>query len=110
MKFISIYEVTGEKSLIDPEIGKIVFNEIRKALENDEKVQLSFEQLTRCTVGFLNIAIGKLYDPELNLADKADTLLTFCDVDEYDADKCHKVIEYAKTFYNDKSYLEENDK
>ncbi|MDD3592216.1 MAG: STAS-like domain-containing protein [Sulfurovum sp.] len=58
---IKVFNIVGNGNCTLPEDGEKVFEVIKKALENDKKVMISFKNVTTITSAFLNSAIGKLY-------------------------------------------------
>lgn len=53
------------------------------------------------------MAIGKLYDPDLEVALKVDSLLRIMDADEVDKKKVEQVQKYAKIFYEDQTAFDD---
>lgn len=105
MKTLVLSEITGKKSLIDPSLTEPVFEEIKDSLQKNEPIAISFKGLERIITAVLNVAIGKLYAPELKIADKIDTLLTIVDANADQLDKVAQVKKYAKMFYDDPDRL-----
>lgn len=62
MKTLKISDIINSKSAILSETGELVFQEIKKYIDQDESVTLDFTGISTLTTAFLNLAIGQLYD------------------------------------------------
>ncbi|HEL2204188.1 TPA: STAS-like domain-containing protein [Streptococcus suis] len=62
METLKISDIINSKSAILSETGELVFQEIKKYIDQDESVTLDFTGITTLTTAFLNLAIGQLYD------------------------------------------------
>jgi hypothetical protein len=58
---INIVNTVGDTFCIEAEDGQKVFDLITKALQENQKVTLSFLNVEKLTTAFLNTAIGQLY-------------------------------------------------
>ena len=93
---------------IDPKKALPVYERILSELTAGNIVTLSFAGITRVITAFLNIAIGKLYNPALKLPENTiDTKLRFADADEDTLAKIAQVKKYAKIFYANPQMLKE---
>lgn len=102
--YISVkdYNLGDSKIFIDPRRAEPIFEKIRDALKRDEEVTLSFSNLRIVIAAVLNVAIGKLYDPKLGLADKIGSLLKITDASENILDNIKIVKANAVKYYGDK--------
>ena len=55
---INVYNTVGNSLCVDTEDGQKVYELIKKAIELDRKITLSFENIDLITSAFLNTAIG----------------------------------------------------
>ena len=101
-------ELAQNTVCIDPKKALPVYERILSELEAGNIVKLSFDRITRVITAFLNIAIGKLYDPALKLpGNTVDAKLCFADADEDTLAKIAQVKKYAKIFYANPQMLKE---
>jgi hypothetical protein len=107
MTTIKIVDITKRTNCIDPQLAEPIFNEILSHIQNDQHVNLSFAGVDLIITAFLQVAIGKLFDPSLKVASKIDTFLTIIDADEDQMDKVEQVKAYAKMYYDDPEQLKE---
>ena len=97
---IRVCDLVGGSSCLDPQLGNRVCAAVIAQIKRGEGVELLFERTTHVTIAFLNIAIGKLYDPSAVDPHDVDMLLSYPDADAYLQDKIHIVVMAAKRFYN----------
>ena len=103
-----LVELAENTVCIDPKKAVPVYERILSELTAGKIVTLSFDGITRVITAFLNIAIGKLYDPSLKLPENTiDTKLRFADADEDTLAKIAQVKKYAKIFYANPQMLKE---
>ncbi|MED5921420.1 STAS-like domain-containing protein [Streptococcus anginosus] len=62
MKTLNIHDIIQSNSAILADTGEIVFQTIKKNIENNESVTLDFSGINTLTTAFLNLAIGQLFD------------------------------------------------
>lgn len=58
---VNVFNIVGNANCTLPEDGEKVFEAIKKALDENKKVVISFKNVVTITSAFLNSAIGKLY-------------------------------------------------
>ncbi|WP_282013248.1 STAS-like domain-containing protein [Pyramidobacter piscolens] len=102
MAELRLSDLVLEGMCIDPKKAEPVFELILKYLRKGEPVCLSFAGISRVITAFLNVAIGKLYDPQLDLPVDVDESLSFKDISEDNQLKAEQVIKYAKLFYQNR--------
>lgn len=101
-------DLAGNTVCIDPKKAMPVYKRILSELAAGNAVTLSFARVTRVITAFLNVAIGKLYDPTLKISEETvDTKLCFADADEDTLVKIAQVKKYAKLFYSNPQLLRE---
>lgn len=61
MKSIIVKKIINSKSASSPEKAKPLLDEIRKSIDDREKIEIDFSGLDVITTSFLNSSIGKLY-------------------------------------------------
>jgi hypothetical protein len=103
---ISIFEHIGSSAAVSSEDGELLFERIIKALENDVRVILDFNNIELITSTFLNAAIGQLYSkydsPFLRNHLKVNNL------SNEDLNLLKKVVDRAKDYFKDKERMEKN--
>lgn len=100
---ISLRDFFGDlKILMDPRPAEKVFQLIKKALQEGKDIEISFKGIDIVIGTPLNVFIGKLYDPELELADKVDSI-KFVDANESILEKIDMVKSNAIRYYEDKN-------
>jgi len=96
---LNIYNIVGNSLCVEADDGQKVYILIKKALESDKKVILSFQNIEMLTTAFLNNAIGQLYrDFEEN---KIKESLSVEHITPGFAVSIKRVTSTAKPFYND---------
>ena len=58
---VNIFNLVGNGDCTLPEDGNKIFDILKKALNDDKKIIISFKNINSITSAFLNSAIGKLY-------------------------------------------------
>lgn len=106
-QILFLADLAGSTVCIDPQKALPVFEALLKVLQSGGTAVLSFDRVTRVITAFLNIAIGKLYDPKLKLPVNVDEALQFEGADEDTRIKLAQVAKYAKIFYSDPRLLQE---
>jgi len=94
---ISIYSIVGDSLCVSSDDGDMVFDRIKKALDINKKVQLSFANVEMLTSAFLNNAIGKLYG--IYDENKLKESMSAIDISNEDKILLKRVIETAKLYY-----------
>ncbi len=101
---ISIFNVVGNSFCVEADDGQKVFDLIKKALQEEKKARLSFQNIEMLTSAFLNTAIGQLYrDFEEN---KIKSSLTVEDMTPEDKALLKRVTTTAKLYYKDPERME----
>lgn len=101
---ISIYSIVGNELCVDAEDGEAVFNVLKKALEQDNKVVISFLNVEMLTSAFLNVAIGRLYG-HFDY-DKIKSSISVKDISPDDKLLLKKVTDTAKAYYQNPQKIE----
>lgn len=101
---ISVYAITGDSLCIAAEDGDKVFEQIKTAILEKKKVDISFLNIEMITSAFLNTAIGKLYGEfeEKNIKDS----LSVSDISNEDKLLLKRVVDTAKEYYKDPDQFE----
>ena len=96
---ISLFEVVGDQLCVASGDGQKVYERLVSTLKQDQKVTLSFRNVTALTAAFLNTAVGQLYgtfsDEEIR------SLLQVQDIESDDAALLKRVVETAKVYFKD---------
>jgi len=83
-KVVNLFEYTGTQKADTAELGEKVFKklepQIKKCLENKEKVVIDFSQITSVTTKFLDKAIGNLFSTAY--VEKLLDCITFSGLDD----------------------------
>ncbi|MBR6061005.1 MAG: STAS-like domain-containing protein [Spirochaetales bacterium] len=101
---INVYQIIGKELCIEAADGKIVYNVLEKYIESDQKVTVSFQNITLITSSFLNNAVGLLL--KNNTEEKIRELIEFKDLQPADKILMDHVIENAKLYYSDTERME----
>ncbi|ODS34760.1 MAG: hypothetical protein SCARUB_00020 [Candidatus Scalindua rubra] len=103
---IIIFEHIGSSAAVSTDDGELLFERVIKALENDVRVILDFNNIELITSTFLNAAIGQLYSkydsPFLRNHLKVNNL------SNEDLNLLKKVVDRAKDYFKDKERMEKN--
>lgn len=103
---IDIFNIVGQKDCTLPEDGDKVFNSLKRALEENKKIVISFQNVEKLTTAFLNNAIGKLYkdfDEE-----KIKQSLSLENMTESAKVRLKRVVINAKNFYKNPDKMRES--
>lgn len=103
---ISVFNLVGSEFCVEAKDGEIVFNSINKALQQEQSVEISFQNVEMLTSAFLNTAIGQLYRDFSE--ERIRALVKVVDMADADIALLRRVIETAKLYYKDPSWLEES--
>jgi Icc-related predicted phosphoesterase len=103
---INIFNITGSSFCVESDDGQKVFNVIEKALKENKKIKLSFQNIEMVTTAFLNTAIGQLYRDfnEKKIKDSLDVK----DLPAEDKQLLKRVISTAKLFYKDPNRMKKS--
>lgn len=101
---INVRECIGTPSAITQEDGNLIYEEICKAIDNQEKIELDFSEIESMISPFLNNAIGKLYAKY-----SSEQINAYLKLENVSAEKIPTiriVINNAKRYYSDKENFE----
>lgn len=101
---IRLTEIVGSDLCIASEDGQKVHDAIKKALQEEKDVRISFKNVDDLTSAFLNSAIGQLYSEFSE--DKLKASLAVSDASPEDLLLLKRVIQRAKEFFMDKERFE----
>jgi Icc-related predicted phosphoesterase len=103
---IDIFNIVGQKDCTLPEDGDKVFNSLKRALEENKKIVISFQNVEKLTTAFLNNAIGKLYkDFE---EDKIKQSLSVENITESGKVRLKRVVTNAKNYFRNPDKMRES--
>lgn len=103
---ISIFNIVGSGLCVDAQDGDSVFKVISRALQQNQSVVISFKNVDMLTTAFLNTAIGQLYRDFSE--EHIRNFLDVADITDSDLASLRRVVEGAKIYYSDPSWLEES--
>jgi hypothetical protein len=96
---LSLYEIVGSPLCVASGDGQKVFDRLEAALNEKQRVALSFRNITALTSAFLNSAIGQLYG--VFSEEQIRALLKVCDIQQDDLALLKRVIDTAKEYFRD---------
>ena len=103
---IDIFNIVGQKDCTLPEDGDKVFNSLKRALIENKKIVISFQNVEKLTTAFLNNAIGKLYkDFE---EDKIKQSLSVENITESGKVRLKRVVTNAKNYFRNPDKMRES--
>lgn len=97
---ITIAHILKSDLAIYHEEGLVIYQQLQEAFDKGEKMNISFEGLSRCSTQFLNACIGKLY--LINKPESVDALVSY-NYANYELMKL-KVSEVRDNAINSKAY------
>lgn len=100
-QILKIKNIINSPFCIASEDGEKVYNVIKKAFEQKDKVQLSFEGIEDLTSAFLNAAVGQLYNGDYQETYLKEMLLPPINIAQDDLAILKRVVERAKEFFKD---------
>lgn len=106
MKTIQLSSMASNDIVLDPRLAEGAFQEIVGCIRNGEKVAISFKDTKIVITAFLQVLIGKLFDPTLGIADKVDSMLIIEDASDDNKERVEQVKKYARMFYEDPARLD----
>ena len=102
---IEVANIIGDVYAIEATEGQKVFSMIKKALEENKKVVLSFLNIKILTTAFLNTAIGELYNDKIGFSEESiRENLKIENLNESGIVMLKRVVETAKLRYNDPDF------
>lgn len=103
---IHVFNTVGNSFCVEAEDGDKVYALIKKALEEEKNVKVSFQNIELLTSAFLNTAIGQLYKdfPE----EKIKKHLSIDQLSMQDVALLKRVISTAKLYYQNPKRMEES--
>ncbi len=96
---LSIYSITGDPFCVSAEDGEKVFKQIKKGINEEKNIELSFLNIEMLTSAFLNTAVGKLYSEYDE--EKIRASLSLSDISDADKLLLKRVVDTAKAYYKD---------
>jgi len=96
---ISPFEIVGSPLCVASDDGQKVYERIATALRDEQKVIVSFHNVTSLTSAFLNAAIGQLYGSFS--ADQIRAKLQVKDMVAEDLALLKRVVDTAKAYFKD---------
>lgn len=103
---ISLFNIVGSGLCVDAHDGDNVFKVISRALQQNQSVLISFKNVEMLTTAFLNTSIGQLYRDYSE--EHIRNFLDVTDITDSDRASLRRVIEGAKIYYSNPSWLEES--
>lgn len=101
---LRIRDIVGSSIWVASDDGQKVYNEIERALNDGNAVELSFSGRETMITAFLNAAIGQLYSGKLSRKQIEDNL-SFTDLSGDDRDMLSRAIDNAKRYFeNQRNY------
>ena len=102
----SVYQIVGSEICVEADDGKKVFDVISEFIKNNQKIVLSFLNVTMITSAFLNMAIGLLYKDFSEQAVKDN--LKVEDISSTDKLLLKRVVDNAKLYYKNPERIEQS--
>jgi len=103
---ISAYNVVGNAFCVEADDGQRLFDLIKKGLNEEKRIILSFKNVEMLTSAFLNTAIGQLYrDYEEEIIKQHLTTQYLSDDDKV---LLKRVISTAKIYYKNPERMQES--
>ena len=93
---ISLFEVVGSTFCVASDDGQKVYDRLAVVLEKDQRVAISFHNVTALTAAFLNAAVGQLYG---TFKEKIRSLLKVENMEQDDLALLKRVVENAKLYF-----------
>lgn len=103
---ISVFNVVGNSFCVEADDGQKVYELIKKALLENRKVKVSFQNVEMLTSAFLNTAIGQLYKDFSEGEIKNN--LSVDNMSKEDASLLKRVVSTAKLYYKDPEEMEKS--
>lgn len=96
---LSILEIVGSPLCVASDDGQKVYDRIKAALKEGQRVTVSFLNVTSMTSAFLNAAIGQLYGSFTE--DEIRSKLNVTDLQPDDRALLKRVVDTAKEYFKD---------
>ena len=96
---ISIVNTIGDIFAVEAEEGQKVYDLIKKAFDNGNKVVLSFLNVEMMTTAFLNTAVGQLYKDYTE--EEIKDFLSVKNISDSGLAILKRVVDTAKLYYKD---------
>jgi len=96
---ISVFNMVGSAFCVEADDGQKVYDLIEKAIQEEKKIKLSFQNVEMLTSAFLNTAIGQLYRDFTE--EKIKSSLSVEYMLPEDKALLKRVIATAKVYYKD---------
>ncbi len=103
---INVFNTVGNSFCVESDDGDKVYALLKKALLEEKKVKLTFQNVQLLTSAFLNTAIGQVYRdfPE----DKIKRLLSVEQLSQEDMALLKRVTSTAKLYYKNPERMQES--
>lgn len=102
---INIYSIIGSAICVSPDDGLKVYEIIKKSLDKNKHITVSFQNVDIVIAAFFNTAFGQLYS-DFN----ETTIRKYCsvkDIKNEDLYLLKRVVDNAKLFYKDPERMEQ---
>lgn len=103
---ISVFNTVGNPFCVEADDGQKVYELIKKALQENKKVKVSFQNVEMLTSAFLNAAIGQLYKDFSE--EEIKNNLSVDNIAKEDASLLKRVVITAKLYYKDPQKMEKS--
>ena len=94
---LSVFEIVGSGLCVASDDGQKVFARIAAAIREEQKVKVSFLNVSSLTSAFLNAAIGQLYGSFS--AEEIRSKLAVKDMEPDDKELLKRVVDTAKDYF-----------
>lgn len=106
MTTVLIKNVIQSPIAVSSEDAEKLYKVLRKEIQSNNQIELSFDGIDDFISSFLNASIGKLYNMEFDY-DTIDKSITVKGLDARDKDIYISVIERAKSYYKNPRHFDE---
>jgi hypothetical protein len=102
---INIYEQVGGENAVSVDDGEKVFKLIKKAIDENLKIILDFNNIKLLSTLFLNAAVGQLYGNYDEI--KVKEFLSLNNLSQLHLETLKRVVDRAKEYFKDKQKFDE---
>lgn len=103
---LNIINIVGDSFCVEVEDGQRVFEVVKKAIDENRKVKISFKNVEILTSAFLNMAIGQLYGNYDE--DIIRGKLSVIEINQEDKNLLKRVVDTAKIYYKNLEKMKES--
>jgi Icc-related predicted phosphoesterase len=96
-KTIKVFAVIGSKICVAAEDGQKLFDLLYQAISDNDRLDVSFENIELITAAFLNTAVGQLYG--VFSEETITTLVSYTHLEEADEELFRLVVANALRYY-----------